>query len=122
MVKMVGNFKFDYDYDNDNLFMYSGKSKSSGSVEIDDVIVDFNSKKEIVGLELLDASKFFKDLDKSLKLTKKRLSDISECKVEVLPRKSFYMLKLHLVIDSKDRMVAPIYLPSIDSKNPAVMA
>jgi len=55
-------FNFSYDQDSDDLFLYSPKSKSKRSVEIGDLIFDYNSKKEFVGLQILGASKMLTDL------------------------------------------------------------
>ena len=47
-------FKFDYDESSDDLFLFSPKSKSKGSVEFGDIVLDFNNKKELVGIELIN--------------------------------------------------------------------
>ena len=44
-------FNFDYDQNNDSLFLYLADQKSKGSVEFGDFVFDFNSKKELVGME-----------------------------------------------------------------------
>ena len=74
--------------------MYNPKSKSKDSVEIDDLIIDYNSKKEISAIELLNASKFFKDINsKNINITKEKLKEISKCKIEIIPKKKIFMIK-----------------------------
>ena len=51
---------FSYDRESDDLFLYSSKSK--GSIEIGDFILDFNNRKELVGLELMNASRVLEDI------------------------------------------------------------
>ncbi|MBD3361480.1 DUF2283 domain-containing protein [Candidatus Woesearchaeota archaeon] len=51
-------FNFSYDKENDDLFLYNHNSKSAGSVEVGDIILDFNNKKELVGIQINKASEF----------------------------------------------------------------
>lgn len=120
---MIRKFKFDYDYENDSLFMYNPNSKSKASVEIDDLIIDYNTKKEISAIELLNASQFFKDISSTdLKLDKDKLSEISECNIEIIPKNNFFMIKFEFKLKSKEMISAPIMVPSIHEPSPAVMA
>ena len=74
---MSKKYKFDYDYENDSLFIYNSTSKSKGSVEIDDLIIDYSSNKEISGVELLNASRFFKEVTlEGHSLSKEMLKEI----------------------------------------------
>lgn len=120
---MIRKFKFDYDYENDSLFMYDPKSKSKASVEFDDLIIDYTAKKEISAVELLNASKFFKDLaTKEIKITKEKLREISECKLEIIPKNNFFMLKFSFILKSKEQLVAPVMVPTIHEPSPAAIA
>ncbi|AEH07216.1 DUF2283 domain-containing protein [Methanothermococcus okinawensis] len=49
----------DYDFENDDLFVYKKGAKSKMTIDLDDVLLDFDNK-GIVGMEILDASKIFK--------------------------------------------------------------
>ena len=55
-------FNFSYDKEHDDLFLHRPDSKSKGSVEIGNLILDYNSKKELVGLQIMGASKVLQDL------------------------------------------------------------
>ncbi len=77
-------FQFSYDEDNDGLFLFRKNSKSEGGVELGPVLLDFNSKDGLVGLELMHATEF---LASSLRLSKSEVKEILknlvECKVEL---------------------------------------
>jgi len=119
---MIRKFKFDYDYENDSLFMYTPNSKSKASVEIDDLIIDYNTKKEISAIELLNASKFFKDVgSKDFKLTREKLNEISECKIEIIPKNNFFMIKFDFTLKSKEKLFAPVMVPTIHEPSPAAI-
>ncbi len=49
----------DYDFENDDLFIYKKGAKSKETLDLDDVLLDFDNE-GIVGIEILDASKMFK--------------------------------------------------------------
>ncbi|MBW2966322.1 DUF2283 domain-containing protein [Candidatus Woesearchaeota archaeon] len=117
---MIRKFNFDYDYENDSLFLYDPKSKSKASIEIDDFIIDLNNKKEITGIELLNASKFFKGLDLDLKVDKSLLKEIKECKIDIVPKNNFIVIKFMILFESKKQLVTPVYIPTINEPSPAV--
>jgi uncharacterized protein YuzE len=120
---MVKKFDFDYDFDNDSLFLYSSRSKSKASVEFGDLIIDYDSKKQISGFELLNASKFFKGIvSKDVVVSKSKLRDISGCKVDVIKKNNFLIIKFIFTLKSKEVLSAPILIPFINEKSPAVMA
>jgi uncharacterized protein YuzE len=54
------DFKIDYDVEGDSLFVYSENQESSGSIEIGNFILDLDSNGNLVSMEFLDASEFFK--------------------------------------------------------------
>lgn len=81
--------KFDYDLEMDDLFVYSSESKSKASIEIGDIILDLNNKKELVGIELFNASKFIDN--------KEILKTLKNCSIEVRKQKGWMILKLKLV-------------------------
>ncbi|MBU1201049.1 MAG: DUF2283 domain-containing protein [Nanoarchaeota archaeon] len=120
-VKMLKKFNFDYDYENDSLFLYNSKSKSKASIEIDDFIIDFNSKKEVTGIELLSAIKFFKDLNvEGTKIDKDMLNDIKDCKIEVIPKNNFLVVKFILTFKSEKQLITPIFIPTLNKPSPAL--
>lgn len=120
---MIRKFKFDYDSENDSLFLYDPKSKSKASIEMDDFIIDFNSKKELSGLEMLNASKFFKGLEiDNSKFSKGLLKEIEQCKLEIIPKNSFIMIKIMLFFKSKKHLTTSTFVPQITETSPALAA
>jgi uncharacterized protein YuzE len=113
-------YNFSYDKKNDDLFIYSVKSKSKGSVELGDVVLDFNTKKELVGIQLINASKFLKDVcDQTGSDIKNLLGNLTECKLEEKTRNRLLIIKLYL--NSKTKEITPIIsIPSIKERSPAM--
>jgi uncharacterized protein YuzE len=118
---MIRNFKFDYDSDNDSLFLYDPRSKSKASIEMDDIIIDFNAKKEVSGIELLKATDFFKDLSDEFVLSKEMLSDIQECKIDLIAKNNFFVIKFLLLFRSQKQLMTPILVPMMSEPSPALM-
>ncbi|MEM4245067.1 MAG: DUF2283 domain-containing protein [Candidatus Nanoarchaeia archaeon] len=110
-------FNFDYDKENDDLFLYSGKSKSKGSVEIGGIILDYNTKKELVGIELMNASEILKDITDG-KCVLDVLNNLEVCKVDVKRKNKMIIIKLLLL--SKKREIMPILSIPIMKKSPAL--
>jgi uncharacterized protein YuzE len=118
---MIRKFNFDYDKENDSLFVYDPKSKTKNSIEIDDIIIDFNNKKKISGIELLNASKFFRGLKiDSTNINKEQLTNIQKCNVEIIYKNNFIMIKFFLKFSSKKELITPIYVPNISKSSPAL--
>ena len=120
---MSRQFKFDYDYENDSLFLYNPNKKSKASVEIDDMIIDYDSNNTISAIELLNASIFFNDMgaNKGL-ITKDRLKEISECSIHVIKKNNFHLIRFEFTMKSKEQITAPIMIPTIDKPSPATIA
>jgi len=118
---MLRKFKFDYDPDNDSLFLYDPKSKSKASVELDDLIIDYNSRKEITGIEMLNASAFLKDVGcNGFAVTREALRELKGCKVDIMPRSSFFVVKLILLFKPNRQFAAPVIVPSVKAPSPAL--
>lgn len=115
---MIRKFDFDYDFDNDSLFLYDSKSRSKASIEIDDFIVDFNSNKEICAIELLNATKFFKDID-DFDIDKNMLKGLRDCKVDLIPKGNFVVVKLILAFETKT-ITTPVLIPMLNKKSYAL--
>lgn len=119
---MWKKFKFDYDSENDDLFLYDSNSKSKGSIEIDDIVIDFDSKMNVSGIELMKASQFFNDLDfENISIDKELLSKIKECKIEIVPKSNFFVIKLLLLLESNREIKTPIIIPRISKPSPAIV-
>jgi len=118
---MLRKFNFDYDFENDSLFLFDPKSKSKASIELDDFIIDFNKHKEISGIELLNASSFFKGLDlEGQTIDKQILKEIQDCKIKIIPKSNFIVIKFLLLFKSKKLLTAPVFIPTINEPSPAV--
>ena len=118
---MLRKFNFDYDFENDSLFLFDPKSKSKASIELDDFIIDFNSRKEVSGIELLNASSFFKGVDLEGKtIDKQMLKGIQDCKIEITPKSNFIVIKFLLLFKSKKLLTTPVFIPTINEPSPAV--
>ena len=113
-------FNFSYDRKNDDLFLFKPDSKSKGSVELGDLILDYNNKKEFVGIQILHASRLIKDLtDENLNAIKEVLNDLKECKVEVKSKNNLLIIKIFLL--SKLKEVSPVIsVPRIIRSSPAL--
>ncbi|MBU0461803.1 MAG: DUF2283 domain-containing protein [Nanoarchaeota archaeon] len=115
-------FNFSYDKEQDDLFLSSPKSKSKGSVEIGDIILDFNGKKELIGIQVMHASKLMKDITAeniSTSTIKNILSSIDKCLVEVKPHSNLLVIKLHIFSDVKD-ISSVINVPAITESSPVL--
>ena len=113
-------FNFDYDSGDDNLFLYNPKSKSKGSVELGDFILDYNNKKQLVGIQIIKASKLLKDIVNEKEISiKKILSELISCKVEIKPKNNLLVVKIFLM--SKFKELSPVIpIPSIRESSPAL--
>jgi uncharacterized protein YuzE len=120
---MIKKFKFDYDYENDSLFVYDPKTKSKASVELDDLIIDYNTNKEVSAIELLNASDFFKNITAgNVLLSKDNLKDIIDCSIDIIPKNNFFLIKFIFTLKSKEKITAPILVPTICEPSPAIIA
>jgi hypothetical protein len=115
-------YKFSYDKENDDLLLFGPKSKSRGSVELGDIIIDFNSKKEFAGIQIMNASNMIKDLTgESLPSVKELLNNLEKCEIEVKPRNNILIIKMYLF--SKQKEINPVLTVSnITESSPAIAA
>ena len=118
-MKNMQEFKFDYDKENDDLFLYSGKSNSKGSIELGNIILDYNNKKELVGVELMGASEILKDLvNDKRESVEEVLNNLERCKADVKTKNKILIIKLFLV--SKNKEITPTLSVPIIQKSPAL--
>lgn len=112
-------FNFDYDSENDDLFLYNPQSKSKASIEIGDLVLDYNTKRELVSIEIMNASKMLTSVKGGIS-AKKALLALVSCKIEAEQKKNILMIRLYL--KSKDREIAPqvLYVPNIKKPSPAL--
>jgi len=115
---MYKKFKFDYDAENDSLFIFDPKTKSNSSIELDDLVIDFNSKKQVSAIEFLNASAFFKGLVGEP--AKTFLRQLQDCKIDIMPKKNFLLIKLLLLFKKEKKIETPIMVPTIKKQSPAL--
>lgn len=114
-------FNFSYDKKNDDLFLFSPTSKSKGSVELGELILDFNSKKELVGIQIMKASNFIKDLVEEMdsSVIKQLLNGLQECRVDIKVKNNLLIVRVYLM--SKTKEISPVLsVPSITETSPAL--
>lgn len=116
-------FKFDYDYENDDLFLYNKNCKSSASVEIGDMVLDFDKRKGLVGIEIMKASHFLKALiSENVRMSKKSLSNMFSCKVDAMVQDNFLFIKMILFMDQGLEVPVNLSVPRITNSSPALSA
>ena len=117
---MRRNFAFDYDPENDNLFLYNPKSKAKASIEIDDIVIDFDSKKQLSAIEITNATKILSTLIKEKNTIKKTmLRDIKTCKIEIIKQNNHLVIRLFITLKSK-KIFTPLIIPSIIEPSPSI--
>lgn len=116
-LRRAQKFNFSYDQENDDLFLHKPRAKSRGSVELGDLILDYNSKKVLVGLQIMNASKIIKDF--SDEDVMEVLVGLKKCKVETIQKEGLLVIKIHL--SSKQKEIVPVLsVPNISKSSPAL--
>jgi len=115
-------FKFDYDKENDDLFLYSTKTKTTASVEIGDVVLDFDKNKGLSGIEIMNATKFLNSLisDDRILIDKDTLANLIACRVASKVQNNFLFIKLLLLIKHKQKIPVNLSVPRISKSSPAL--
>lgn len=114
-------FNFSYDKENDDLFLFNPKSKSKGSVELGYFIFDYNNKKELVGLQIMNASRLIKDVsnEKEPKIIKEVLDNLIDCGLDIKIKNNLMVIKVYL--SSKINRISPVLsMPRIQKMSPAL--
>jgi len=89
-----------YDEEEDMLFMHSKKTKTKESVEVlDDVIIDIDRFDNLAGIEIFNASEFFKMMNK--KITKEVLNKLNDIKIGMIKYRNYIVITMNFKIDNK---------------------
>ncbi|AEF96334.1 DUF2283 domain-containing protein [Methanotorris igneus] len=88
----------DYDIENDSLYIYAEGQEYKDSLDLNDIIIDFNKEGSVMGIEVLDASKKFK-------LSKFDLKNIVEFKSTIFISKDIVKIEMKISILKRNRMV-----------------
>ena len=112
-------FQFDYDSAHDDLFIYKKDSKSEGGVEVGRLLLDFNKKDGLVGIEFPDATEF---LASSTGLTKKAVRNIiqnlKECKVELdVWRNSIVTIRVLFLSERNEQVLWNFSVPKLSEES-----
>lgn len=109
-------FEIDYDSEGDSLFVYCEGKKSGGAVEIGNFVLDLDSNGNLVGMEFLDVSEFFKTIfSKVIDVSK-----IREFNANVINfRNTTNIINFSITTDSgieRDRLIIPrvVKSPAVD--------
>lgn len=90
-VNIMKEARVDYDTEEDILYITTG-IKVRDSVEFDQFIIDFSADDKIVGIEIMDASKYLKNFLET-EIDKERLQEIKSAKFSVIQQKEFAIIK-----------------------------
>jgi hypothetical protein len=116
---MLQKFNFSYDLENDDLLLTRPNSKSKGSVELGNFVFDFDSKLQLVGIQVLEASKILTGIIGNGGISKKLLKDLTSVKIEIKPNKNLLLIKLYLTAQQKE-MLASLQVPNLKETSPAL--
>lgn len=110
-------FDFSYDEENDDLFLFRENSKSKGGVEFGkDIVLDFNNSRELVGIEILNATETLAELAPVRKEFAGLLSSLKNCRVDIREKAGIIIIKMFLV-GRAEEAPAMITIPSLMRHN-----
>jgi uncharacterized protein YuzE len=109
------NFNFDYDSENDDLFVYLEGKKSSGAIELGNFILDFDSRGDLVAMQILNVSEVLsKILSRIVEVSK-----IKEIKMEIINFRNMDAIRFS-ISDDKAEEKTNILIPHIREKSPVL--
>ncbi len=116
------NFAVDYDSENDSLFLYNPKSKSKGAIEFGDIILDFNNKKELVAIEILNASRWLADtLDEDESQAKATLEQLKKTG-RISSSRVGSWLKIRFILFWNEKEITDVLsVPAVHTTSPALV-
>ncbi|GBE18551.1 hypothetical protein BMS3Abin16_01155 [archaeon BMS3Abin16] len=114
---MVKNYKFDYHHEVDSLFLYKKNGKSKGSVELGDLVFDFDYRLNLVGMQILNASSFIEEVSGEADV-KELLKNLKKCEVKQTTNKN--LMIIHITLTGIKKVQIPLTLPNIKYKSPSL--
>src|SRR3989344_5425476 len=90
--------EFDYDFKNDILFFKASNREYAKSIEVENMVIDIDKEKFIVGLQIFDASEFFK-------LSKKVLLKIPHWELNASTHDSMAEIRLKFEVNIRNRII-----------------
>ena len=115
-------FNFSYEKRTNDLFLYSPNSQSKGSIEFGDLILDFNTDKQLVGIQFMNATTFLEQATNHTTHTTiaNILSNLKECKVDINHQKNVLFIKIYLIGENEE--ISQVFsLPTITTPSPAIV-
>lgn len=100
-------FDWDYSINSDILNIHKKNKKTKGSAELGDFTVDFDENDNVIGIEIMHAVEFFKELD----VTKEQLKNIKKAIVLVNKRNPSYTL-IYIRLELQNKIVRTIPIPA----------
>ena len=93
-------FKWSYNEEDDVLYIFDPRKKAKESVEIyEDVVIDIDKDKNLIGIEIFYANDLFKAIDKNF--PKNVMTDLKEVQVEFSTYRNFVIIKLLIEYNNK---------------------
>ena len=111
----------DYDPESDSLAIFFADRKSSTSIENGDIVIDIDYKKNIVGIELLNATKILSYLTKQ-QIVKDTLERITDCALETKQFGNNIIVKFALTLSNKKIIENTIAVPIMSGEKLAALA
>ena len=93
------NFNFSYDKKFDDLLLNKGKCKSAGSMEVGDLILDFDKRNQLVGVQFVNASKLMKNIFKDERDFRELLGSLKRVDVSAARHRNLMTVSIVLVGD-----------------------
>ena len=109
--------EFSYDPDADDLFLYKKRKKTKGSVEMGNIILDFD-RNGVNAIQFIDASKTLSGL-MGVRVTKKLLSGIKAASLESDVKGGNLIVRFGIVAMG-EKISAPIVVPGFTEKSPVL--
>lgn len=111
--------KYNFSYENDDLFIYKPGERSTGSVELGDIVFDFNKNKELVAIEFINASQTLKEFTKC-KNTYNILNHLKECRIDIKQKGNSLMITI-VLISAENKLTQTLSIPSIKEQSPSLV-
>ena len=116
-------FEFDYDRENDSLFVFRKGAKSKSSIELGNLIYDFDDNDLLAGVEILSAADTLTGLVNH-NVDEKLLLSIKSTEVETKTVGNLLMIRIKIGFNQevlKKELIAPIQVPNIKTRSPALV-
>ena len=109
--------EFSYDSQADDLFIYRKRKKTKGSVELGNIILDFD-KDGVNAIQFIDASKTLSDI-MGMRITKKLLSSITAATLDSNAKGGNLIVRFG-ILAMNEKISAPIVVPGFKEKSPVL--